>query len=124
MDDCLFEAYNFERGFRVRAEPLYLHEAMNKSATPLAKRADRKRYQSWAKRAKAPEQGQRATKWQALVKRSSKAAHAGRINLLVLIPPVVSVPLEYGGPNCTSSAGGSYLRSFCLEGGGDFPLEK
>ena len=84
INECLQQAYDFGREFHMRGEPPFPHGKLNRANDPGARRRITKRYNARLKRAQACEEEQRAVKWRALQRRAAKAAHTGRVRLILL----------------------------------------
>ena len=85
VNDCLFQAYNFERDFHMRKEPPFPHAAVRAAGDVNQRRQITKRYNSRVKRANTTEAQQRTVKWQGLVRRANRAATQGRVPKLFLL---------------------------------------
>ena len=83
VESCLYEAFHFNRDFRMRTAPPFPDEDYRKGGAN-KKRALQKTHSYRAKRASQSKEIQRQAKWDALIKRARKAATAGRVKVLLI----------------------------------------
>ena len=100
INECLQQAYDFERDFHMRGEPPFPHKRLNRTTDPAARRRITKRYNARLKRARASEEEQRHIKWRALQRRAAKAAHSGRVRLVLLVNVFLNLVMRFLLPLC------------------------